>query len=177
MLPRGNDFVTRKITRNVAKIYNSIQNNQAIEPIELGNIHILRDWSDSEDFIDGIWKMLNQDIYNKNYKGMPCEYVLSSNEIHTVKELIELSFKIININGYWKNDTDNNINDKYYYVNEQNEEVLLVKINPSFYRLADIDISFGNSNKARTELGWKPNISFNELIEKMVKNDIKLYCK
>jgi GDPmannose 4,6-dehydratase len=171
---RGDDFVTRKITKNVARIYDSIKHNKTFIPIELGNIYAQRDWSDAEDFVDGVWRMLNQDIYNKNYNGVPCEYVFSSNETHTIKELIELSFKCINIIGYWKNDTNDVINEKYYYINDNNEEIILVQINPSFYRLAEVDILFGNSNKARNELDWLPKISFNELIKKMVKNDIEL---
>jgi GDPmannose 4,6-dehydratase len=171
---RGDDFVTRKITKNVARINNLIKYNQPFIPIELGNIYAKRDWSDAEDFIDGVWRMLNQDIYNKNYNGVPCEYVFSSNETHTIKEFIELSFKYINIIGYWKNDTDDVINEKYYYTNDNNDEIILVQINPSFYRLAEVDILFGNSNKARNELDWLPKIYFNELIEKMVKNDIEL---
>lgn len=93
-----------------------IKNNEEITPIELGNIYAQRDWSDSEDFIDGIWRMLNQDIYNKNYSSILCEYVFLSNETHTIKEFIELAFKFININGYWKNDTDHVINEKYCYI-------------------------------------------------------------
>lgn len=171
---RGEDFVTRKITKHVANIYNSIKNNEEITPIELGNIYAKRDWSDSEDFIDGIWRMLNQDIYNKNYNNQPLEYVLSSNETHTVKEFIELAFKQININGFWKNNTDDNINEKMYYLNDKNEEILLVKINPSFYRIVEIDLLMGNSKKARDEIGWIPKRNFTQLVEKMVKNDISL---
>ena len=97
---RGEDFVTRKITKNVARIYNLIKKNENINPIELGNIYAKRDWSDAEDFIDGIWKMLNQEIYNKNYSGTLTEYVFSSNETHTIKEFVELAFKNIDIVGY-----------------------------------------------------------------------------
>ena len=171
---RGDDFVTRKITKNVARINNLIKHNQPFISIELGNIYAKRDWSDAEDFIDGVWRMLNQDIYNKNYNGVPCEYVFSSNETHTIKEFIELSFNYINIIGYWKNDTDDIINEKYCYTNDNNDEIILVQINPSFYRLAEVDTLFGNSNKARNELDWLPKISFNELIKKMIKNDIEL---
>lgn len=171
---RGEDFVTRKITKNVAQIYNLIKNNTIPEPFELGNIYAIRDWSDAEDFVDGVWKMLNQDIYNKEYNGTPIEYILSSNETHSIKEFVELAFKNISINGYWKNDTNDNINEKYCYTNNNNEEVALVKINPSFYRLAEVDISCGNSNKIRNELNWVPSVSFEELVQKMVINDIKL---
>jgi GDPmannose 4,6-dehydratase len=168
---RGENFVTRKITKNVAHIYNLIKKNENINPIELGNIYAKRDWSDAEDFIDGIWKMLNQEIYNKNYSGTLTEYVFSSNETHTIKEFVELAFKNIDIVGYWKNDTNDNINEIFCY-NNNNKEIILVKINPSFYRVAEVDLLLGNSNKARNELNWNPNVSFTELVKKMVKNDI-----
>jgi len=171
---RGEDFVTRKITKNVAQIYNSIKNNMKPTVFELGNLYATRDWSDAEDFVDGVWKMLNQDIYNKNYNGIPNEYILSSNETHSIKEFVELAFKHINIYGYWKNVTNDNINEKYCYINNTNEEVVLIKINPSFYRPAEVDILFGDSNKIRNELNWIPSVSFQTLVEKMVKNDIKL---
>jgi GDPmannose 4,6-dehydratase len=171
---RGEDFVTRKITKNVANIYNSIMKNEEIKPIELGNIYAKRDWSDSEDFVDGIWRMLNQDVYNKNYKNELSEYVFASNETHTIKEFIELAFKNINIIGEWKNNTDDNINEKFYYINDKNEEILLVKINPAFYRVAEVDLLFGDSKKARDNLGWVPKTNFFQLVEKMVKNDIAL---
>jgi GDPmannose 4,6-dehydratase len=87
---------------------------------------------------------------------------------------VEISFKHINVNGYWKNETNDNINEKYCYINHDNEEVILVKINPSFYRLAEIDLLCGNSSKARNELNWIPQISFEQLVEKMIKNDVKL---
>lgn len=171
---RGEDFVTRKITKNVANIYNCIMKNEEIKPIELGNIYAKRDWSDSEDFVDGIWRMLNQDVYNKNYDNQLSEYVFASNETHTIKEFIELAFKQINIVGVWKNETDDNINEKFYYTNDKNEEILLVKINPAFYRVAEVDLLFGNSKKATDELGWVPKTNFVQLVEKMVKNDIAL---
>lgn len=171
---RGEDFVTRKITKNVAQIYNCIKNNIVPAQFELGNIYAIRDWSDAEDFVDGVWKMLNQDIYNKNYNGIPNEYVLSSNEMHSIKEFVDLAFKNINITGYWKNETNDIINEKFCYINSNNEEVVLIKINSNFYRPAEVDLLFGNSNKIRSELNWCPQISFELLVEKMVKNDIKL---
>jgi GDPmannose 4,6-dehydratase len=118
--------------------------------------------------------MLNQDVYNKNYDNQLSEYVFASNETHTIKEFIELAFKQINIVGVWKNETDDNINEKFYYTNDKNEEILLVKINPAFYRVAEVDLLFGNSRKATDELGWVPKTNFVQLVEKMVKNDIAL---
>ena len=158
---RGEEFVTRKISKNVANIHKLIKNNQIkhIEPIELGNIHAKRDWSDAEDFIEGIWLMLNQNT--------PKEYVLSSNETHTIKEFVEIAFKEIGINGYW-NDRDE------LYFSLENETICLVKINPRFYRPAEVDILLGDSTKARTELNWAPKSTFEELVKKMVRHDIKL---
>jgi GDPmannose 4,6-dehydratase len=167
---RGEEFVTRKITKNVARIYNAINKNQDFKPLEIGNIYIKRDWSDAEDFIVGVWKMLNQDIYNENYNGKPEEYILSSNELHTIKEFIELSFNNVNIKGYWENKIDNNpINIKYYY---NDTDKVLVEINSSFYRLAEVDNLVGNSEKAQKELNWKPKTNFKNLVKKMVEHDL-----
>jgi GDPmannose 4,6-dehydratase len=169
---RGEEFVTRKITKSIARIYNSIKKNESFIPLNLGNIYAKRDWSDAEDFIDGVWRMLNQELYNENYNGIPEEYVLSSNEIHSIKEFVELSFKCVDMNGYWKNKNDDNpINEKFYFLHN-NEEIILVEINSSFYRPLEVDLLFGNSNKVRKELKWNSNVSFLQLIEKMVKNDL-----
>jgi GDPmannose 4,6-dehydratase len=167
---RGTSFVTRKITKNVARIYNDIKNNNAILPLELGNINVSRDWSYVEDFIDGIWKMLNQDIYNINYNGIPKDYVLCSGKANTIKEFVEYAFKCININGYWENKIDENpINEKFYYNN-----IILVQINPIFYRNIDSKIIYGDYSQINKDLNWCPKTTFYQLIEKMVKNDIIL---
>lgn len=176
--PRRNEiFVTRKITKKIAEIYYCIENNKSIIPLELGNIYAIRDWSDAEDFIDGIWRMLNQDKYDKYYNNTPKEYILSSNVTHTIKEFVETAFKVININGYWKNETSNNIDEKYYYKNEKSEEILLVSINPLYYRKCDLNKNCGDSSKIKYELGWEPKTTFKELIIKMVNHDIELINK
>jgi len=90
---RGEEFVTRKITKNIARIHNALKNNEEFKPMELGNMEAKRDWSDAEDFIEGVWMMLNQDKYNLNYSGTPEEYVFSSNETHTIKEFVEKAFQ------------------------------------------------------------------------------------
>lgn len=163
---RGEEFVTRKVTKNVARIFNSIKNNQEFIPLELGNIEAKRDWSDAEDFVEGVWMMLNQDHYNKNYNGIPQEYVFSSNETHTIKEFVEKAFTIAGIHGNWIGE-----NEHVMYISDQNK--VLVQINPKFYRPAEVELLLGNSNKARTELGWAPKISFDKLVEKMVRWDIE----
>jgi GDPmannose 4,6-dehydratase len=165
---RGEEFVTRKITKNVARIYNSIKNNQEFAPLELGNIEAKRDWSDAEDFIEGVWMMLNQEKYDKGYNGTPKEYVFSSNEAHTIKEFVEKAFAIAGINGKWIGE-----NEHIMYISDENK--VLVQINSKFYRPAEVEILLGDSSKARNELGWSPKISFDKLIQKMIKWDIENY--
>jgi GDPmannose 4,6-dehydratase len=162
---RGEEFVTRKITKNVARIFNAIKNKEAFVPLELGNLEAKRDWSDAEDFIEGVWMMLNQDKYNPNYNGIPKEYVFSSNEAHTIKEFVERAFSTVDIKGKWVGEGEHTI-----YLSEDNKT--LVQINPKFYRPAEVELLLGNSNKARKELNWKPKVLFNDLVKKMVENDI-----
>jgi len=171
---RGEEFVTRKITKKVAQIFNAIKNQQPFTPLELGNIDAKRDWSDAEDFIDGVWRMLNQDDYNPNYNGIPKEYVFSSNETHTIREFVELAFGFCEIYGHWENRTGKPEDEKYYIM-LQNKPVLAVQINPKFYRPAEVELLLGNSAKAREELSWKPYHSFGMLVDKMIKNDLEPY--
>jgi GDPmannose 4,6-dehydratase len=164
---RGEEFVTRKITKGVSRIKKAISEGKSFEPIELGNVKAKRDWSDAEDFVDGIWKMLNQEA--------PNEYVLSSNETHTIAEFVWYAFKAADIEGAWHGQAESaefSISTKDAIKYEPMSSVL-VKINPKFYRPAEVDLLLGDSTKARKELGWKPETSFEQLVEKMVKNDLK----
>lgn len=155
---RGEEFVTRKISKNVARIYHAIQNQKSFLPIELGNLDAKRDWSDAEDFVKGVWLMMNQD--------KPQDYVLSSNETHTVREFVELAFKAAFIEGEWMGYGLEEI-----FI-EKNSKKILVKINPQFYRPAEVDLLWGDSTLARLILGWKPETSFPKLVEKMVAKDL-----
>jgi GDPmannose 4,6-dehydratase len=174
---RGEEFVTRKITKGVARIYHSIKEDKPFDPIELGNLDAKRDWSDAEDFVQGVWMMLNQDKYNSNYNGVPSEYVLSSNETHTIREFVEKAFQHAGINGSWIYiDPDGTAEDEMFCRKKPDGKYeVLVKINPKFYRPAEVELLLGDSTRARNELGWKPKISFDNLIEKMVKSDIENY--
>ena len=163
---RGEEFVTRKITKNVARIFHAIKNDKEFLPLELGNMEAKRDWSDAEDFVEGVWMMLNQDKYNLNYNGDPQEYVFSSNETHTIKEFVEKAFHIAGIKGNWIGENEHTM-----YVSNDNK--ILVQINPKFYRPAEVELLLGDSNKARKELNWAPKISFDKLVEKMVNCDIE----
>ena len=159
---RGEEFVTRKITKNVAYINHCVKNNIPIKPFSVGNIYAKRDWSDAEDFVIGVWKMLNNDE--------PKEYVLSSNETHSVKEFIKKAFEIVNIKGEWINETDDPLNEKFY-ANIKNKNILLVQVDEKFYRPAEVDLLWGDSSLARKELNWKPKSTFEDLLEKMIRTD------
>ena len=163
---RGEEFVTRKISKGVARIYHAIKNKQSFAPIELGNLDAKRDWSDSEDFVDGVWKMLNL--------SKPKDYVLSSNETHTIREFINKAFETAGFYGAWHG---NGTNEEFSVANYLAEEhdihsSVLIKINSKFYRPAEVELLLGDSTPAREELGWKPKISFDNLVERMVKYDI-----
>jgi GDPmannose 4,6-dehydratase len=159
-IKRGEEFVTRKITKGVARISSAINQGNDFDPILLGNIHAKRDWSDSEDFVQGVWLMLNQDE--------PKEYILSSNETHSIKEFVELSFKAAGIQGEWQG---KDLNEKY--ISTENKTILM-EINKDFYRPAEVELLYGDSTPARTELGWNPKYSFNDLVNRMTENDIRL---
>lgn len=159
---RGEEFVTRKITKNVAHIKNCIKNGFHFKPLSVGNIYSKRDWSDAEDFVDGVWKMLNNDT--------PKEYVLSSGETHSVKEFITLAFKVLDINGTWEKQGNDDLTE-IFYTKIDDKKIILVNIDKNFYRHAEVDLLLGDSSLARKELNWKPKTSFNQLIEKMVLND------
>ena len=163
---RAEEFVTRKISKGVARIYHAIKNNQSFAPIELGNLDAKRDWSDSEDFVEGVWRIMNQ--------HKPKDYVLSSNETHTIREFINKSFLCAGIEGVWHGhgqEEQMSVSTEYAIKNEIQSSIL-VKINPKFYRPAEVELLLGDSTPARQELGWKPKISFDNLVERMVKYDI-----
>lgn len=186
---RGDEFVTRKITKGVARIYHKILASQPFEPIRLGNLDAKRDWSDSEDFVVGIWRMLNQEEYRSDlqpelyrvetnyFKDLirPLkEYVLSSNETHSIREFVELAFREVGLVGYWVGSgldekymltiTDSNTGNRY--------DIALVVIDKEFYRPAEVELLWGDSSPAREELKWSPVVSFKQLVSKMVTNDI-----
>ena len=157
-IKRSKEFVTRKITTNIVRIKKELENNEKVTPFELGNIYVKRDWSDSEDFVEAVWLMLNTD--------KPREYVLSSNETHTVKEFVNLSCEVAELNVKWI-ETDNELDTKLIC----NGQVIL-KISAEFYRLAEIDSVCGDSTETRKILNWEPKVSFKQLVTKMVKHDM-----
>lgn len=157
---RGVEFVTRKITKGVASIKKAIDSNNFIEAIKLGNLESKRDWSDAEDFVHGIWLMLNQE--------KPKDYVLSSDETHTVREFVELSFTAAGIEGQWlgKRGTIEEV-----FINKDSR-LPMVMIDPKFFRPAEVELLLGDSTMARSELRWQPKTSFFQLVKKMTLNDL-----
>lgn len=155
---RGEEFVTRKIAKNVARIHNAKDDNEPFLPMELGNLDAKRDWSDAEDFVRGVWLMLNQ--------NSPKDYVLSANETHSVREFVELAFKEAFIDGEWFGNGVEEV-----FLDKETKQKLVV-INPAFYRPAEVELLWGDSNPARQELGWSPKTSFSKLVEKMVASEL-----
>ncbi len=164
---RGEEFVTRKISKGVARIAKAFKGGERFDPIELGNVDSKRDWSHAQDFVRGVWLMLNQE--------KPKEYILSSNETHSIREFVEKAFSAAGIDGFWQGVREEQ---KYYLANYIHEEIpdvdgCLVRINPKFYRPAEVDLLLGDSSPIREELAWKPEISFDNLVRKMVSYDIE----
>lgn len=168
---RGEEFVTRKITKGIARIVKAIKNNEPFAPIELGNLDAKRDWSHALDFVDGVWKMVNQ--------NEPKEFILSSNETHTIREFINIAFKYANLDGVWHgNGLSEEFSVQNYLIEESNlKSSVLVKINSQFFRPAEVDILLGDSTLARNQLGWQPKYSFTQLVKEMVESDISSECQ
>ena len=134
---RGRTFVIRKTTRAVARIKSGIQ-----ECLYLGNLDASRDWGHAEDHVEGMWRILNhQEIkspQNVTITHLPKDYVLSSNETHTVREIVELSFQYARIGIVWKGESVNEIG-----VNVENPSQVLVRIDPKYYRPTEVDLLWG----------------------------------
>jgi GDPmannose 4,6-dehydratase len=160
---RGEEFVTRKITKGVARIYWDMQRGNKITPIELGNLYSVRDWSDADDFVTGVWLMLNQQH--------PKDYILSSNECHSIKEFVSKAFGYAHISGSWTEIEGDELSTKFVLNLEHYQ--LAVKVNPKYYRPAEVAKLWGDSSLAREELGWSPKTTFDQLVKKMVNWDIE----
>jgi GDPmannose 4,6-dehydratase len=176
---RGHEFVTRKITSGVARIHKAIEEKKEFDPLFLGNINAYRDWSDAEDMVDAVWRMLNQDKYYRLTKNISEgsfsvkyieDYVVGSGEKHSIREFAEKAFELVDIKGYWTNITDKPESYQFHKMNEPH--TVLIKIDPKFYRPAEVEILLANPIKIKEELGWSPQTTFDKLVEKMVFNDL-----
>lgn len=155
---RGKEFVTRKITYGVARIKQGVQEN-----IELGNLDAKRDWGHAKDYVYAMWLLL------QNQK--PEDYVIATNETRTVREFVETAFKHVDIEIEWQGEGVNEVG------KDKATGKILVKVNPEFFRPAEVEVLLGNPERAEQELGWKREIPFAELVERMVKNDMNIVEK
>lgn len=190
---RGEEFVTRKIAMNVARIRKDLKELKIPFPLELGNLNAKRDWSYAPDFVDGVWRMLNQEqhrpevkdvMYKKgsillpfevDRKNIECmspllkDYVLANGENHTIREFVEEAFKVAGIeNGKWVGEGL----DEKFVVDRGPIRINLCQINPKFYRPAEVDTLLGDPKLAKIELGWFPKVGFKELVKIMVESEL-----
>lgn len=150
---RGANFVTRKISRAVARRYLGDQT-----PLQLGNLDVRRDWGHARDYVEGMWLMLQQDV--------PDDYVLATGENHSVREFVELAFAEIGGILEWEGEGVKEVG------RDAESGQTLVEIDPAFFRPTDINATLGDASKARRVLGWKCRTSFAELVREMVAADI-----
>ncbi|XP_064598867.1 GDP-mannose 4,6 dehydratase-like [Liolophura sinensis] len=152
---RGENFVTRKVTRAVAKIKLGQQ-----EVLQLGNLDAKRDWGHAKDFVEAMWLMLQQ--------SQPDDYVVSTGECHSVREFVELAFAEAGINIVWEGEGVNEVG------KDKSTGVVRVFVNPKFYRPTEVEFLLGDCTKAKQTLGWKPKYDFKKLVSEMVASDVQL---
>jgi GDPmannose 4,6-dehydratase len=149
---RGETFVTRKITMALKNIINEKQ-----DFLVLGNLDAQRDWGHAKDYVYGMWLMLQQD--------KPDDFILSTNETHSVREFVQKAFQIKGINIKWSGEG----------IHEtgccSKSGRILIKVSPKYFRPAEVDLLIGDYSKAHSELGWEPKITFDKLVEEMVLNE------
>ena len=149
---RGHNFVTRKITLGLGKILRGESDR-----IVLGNIDSLRDWGHAQDYVEGMWRILQNDS--------PEDFVLATGEMHSVRKFIEKSFALRGFTIGWKGE---GVNEVGYDIHTNRE---LIFISEKYFRPAEVEVLLGNATKAKTKLGWEPRITFDELVRKMVDSD------
>lgn len=153
---RGETFVTRKITRGVARIKLGMQ-----KKIYLGNIDAKRDWGHAKDYVEGMWLMLQQET--------PEDYVLATGETTSVRDFVSMAFKEVGITVNWEGEG----------VNEKGRDAstgeILVEIDPNYFRPTEVDLLIGDASKANKNLGWKPKHNLQDLVKDMIQSDMNLF--
>ena len=152
---RGETFVTRKITRAIAAIHHGRQNK-----LFLGNLDAKRDWGHARDYVEGMWRILQQDAGD--------DYVLATGETHTVREFVELAFAEIGIEIVWSGKAEDEVGKCAKTGRE------LVSIDPRYYRPTEVELLIGDPTKAKEKLGWTHTTTFKQLVAEMIKRDLKL---
>lgn len=153
---RGPTFVTRKITRAVARIHRGKQ-----KTIYLGNLDSKRDWGHAKDYVEGMWRMLQVDT--------PDDYVLATNETHAVREFVERAFNFLGTKIKWVGEPGS-VDE--VGLDASDESRVLVRVDPKYFRPTEVDILIGDPAKAKEKLGWKPTTLFSSLVDEMVAADL-----
>ena len=151
---RGPEFITRKVTRGVAKIKKGLQNK-----IVVGNLESKRDWGYAPEYVEAMWLMLQQ--------KEPDDYVVATGETHSIREFLENAFRYAGFDIVWKG---KDIEEKGI---DKKTGKILIEISPEFFRPAEVDVLLGDYSKAREKLGWQPRTKFEDLVGIMVEADIK----
>lgn len=152
---RGETFITRKITIGLSKWINGGS------ALELGNLESKRDWGYAPDYVEGMYKILQHD--------KPCDFVLATNETHTIREFIDEACKYIDVEPEWRG---SGINEKLVDLKSNRE---IIKINRKYFRPSEVDLLLGDPKKAKDILNWEPKVRFKELVEIMMKSDLEKY--
>lgn len=150
---RGATFVTRKITRGLSRV--SLGKDECLY---LGNMDAKRDWGYAKDYVEGMWRMLQQDT--------PQDYVLATGETHTVRKFVELTCKELGMDLVWEGQGVDEVG------KDQNTGKTIVKIDPRYFRPAEVELLIGDPSKAKRELGWESQTSLDELVRIMVESDL-----
>ena len=151
---RGETFVTRKITRAVARIKLGLKDH-----FHLGNLDAKRDWGFARDYVRAMWMILQQDT--------PDDFVIATGEAHSVREFVEKAFKEVEIEIAWEGAGLNEVG------RDAKTGNVLIKIDPRYFRPTEVEFLLGDPSKAKTKLGWKPKTSFDELVKMMIQEDVK----
>ena len=151
---RGETFVTRKITRALARIKLGLQ-----KTLYLGNLNSKRDWGHARDYVEVQWLMLQQ--------AKPEDFVIATGKQHSVRDFVNLAAKNLNMKIEWKGKDEKEVG---IYDNQE-----IIKIDTTYYRPTEVDSLLGDPSKAKKKLGWQPKISFDQLVKEMVESDLKLY--
>jgi GDPmannose 4,6-dehydratase len=155
---RGETFVTRKITRAAAKYKLGLQ-----KKLFLGNLDAERDWGHAQDYVEGMWLMLQQD--------KPDDYVLATGKTIAVRKFVEMSFREVGVELKWEGE---GVNEKG--IDQSNGEVV-VEVDPAYFRPTEVDLLIGDASKAKKELGWEPKRSVEQLCSEMVKSDLDRFTR
>ena len=151
---RGREFVTRKITDSVAKIRLGL-----LDTLHLGNIDAKRDWGFAKEYVEGMWRMMQAET--------PDTFVLATNRTETVRDFATLAFKAADIDIEWSGQAEHEVGRDIKTGN------VLVRVNPAFYRPAEVELLIGNPRKAHDELGWRAQVTLESLCEMMVLADLR----